>query len=164
MEQLKAMIFTYIKENQITNEKLIQLLFGICKEFKTAKEGKTNPIILLYLMNNIDTFYDILQDILQTCVCEYYTDYEKAYKNTMKYVYNTYFKQAQKELQKQFYKNITSRTIAPITITLITEEQKQTWQELENRTYYNLQKRQQVFTSTKQKQQTINKLQKLNII
>lgn len=164
MEQLKAMIFNYIKQNNITNENLIKLLFGICKEFKTAKQGKTNPIILLYLMNNIDTFYDILQDILQTCVCEYYSNESTAYKNTLKYVYNTYFKQTQKQKQIQYYKNITSKTIPTITITLITEDQKSYWQELENRTYNNLVKTKRVFTSTRQKEQTKQKLQKLKII
>lgn len=164
MEQLKAMVFEYIKQTNITNENLIKLLFGICKEFKTAKEGKTNPIILLYLMNKIDAFYDILHDILQTCVCEYYADSDNAYKNTLKYVYNTYFKQTQVQKQIQYYKNITNKTIPTITITLITNEQKEYWQELENRTYNNLNRVKKVFINGRQKEQTINKLHKLDLI
>lgn len=164
MKQIKAMIFTYIQENHITNENLIKLLFGIAKEFKTAKEGKTNPVILLSLMNNIDTFYDILQDILQQCVLEYYTDNENAYKNTLKYIYNTYFKQGQKQKQIQYYKNISQKTIPTITITLITDSQKNYWQELENRTYNNLQKYGRCFCGGRQKEQTIEKLKKLELI
>lgn len=164
MQQLKAMIFNYIKQNNITNEDLIKLLFGIGKEFKTARQGKTNPIILLYLMNNITQFNDILEDILQTCICEYYDDCDNAYKNTMKYVYDTYFKQGQKQKQIQYYKNITQKTIPTITITLITNEQKEYWQDLENRTYNNLNKTKRVFTSTRQKEQTINKLHKLDLM
>lgn len=164
MNQLKAMIFNYIKQNNITNEDLIKLLFGIGKEFKTAKQGKTNPIILLYLMNNITTFSDILEDILQTCICEYYSDYDNAYKNTLKYVYDTYFKQAQKQKQIQYYKNITAKTIPTITITLITNEQKTYWNDLENRTYKNLNRVKKVFLNGRQKQQTINKLHQLDLL
>lgn len=164
MKQIKAMIFTYIHENHITNEDLIKLLFGVCKEFKTSKESKTNPVILLSFRNKIDAFYDILNDILQQCVFEYYEDSENAYKNTLKYVYDTYFKQNQKQNQIQYYKNISQKTVPTITITLITEAQKTYWNELENRTYNNLTKYGRCFCGGRQKEQTIEKLKKLELL
>ena len=102
-------------------------------------------------------------------------DMEKAYKNTMKYIYNTYFKAETnnnktcdlQELEKT--EHITtlyyeSRTNIQAYFNLQTDLQRSYIDSLLKRTSENLYKEKKVFTSGRQKQQTLSKLKKLDII
>lgn len=171
MEQVKAMIFNYINKNNLKDEELHKLLFGIAKE--TGKTKAINYICWLYLNNNYDTFKDILEDILQEATTNYYTDTNTAYKNTMNYIYRTYTRQV-KYHTKQDINDITVATniandrpkhyYTSYQIITDTKEQKDYYNELVERTEKNLEKAKRVFIGSKQKPQTINKLQKLKMI
>lgn len=172
MNNIKKMIFGYINENDITEEDLIKLFFTIAKE--SVKTKQINPLTQLFYMHTQD-FKDILEDILQECYMEYMQDIEKAYKNTMKYIYNTYFKAETnnnktcdlQELEKT--ENITtiyyeSKANIQAYFNLQTDLQRSYVDSLLKRTSENLYKDKKVFTSGRQKEQTINKLHKLDII
>lgn len=175
MEQLKRLIFEQMNKLQIENTKenteLYTLVFGIFKE--NAKTKQINPCVWLYLNNDYNSFSYILQDIIQQCITEYYTDTTTAYKNTLKYVYNQYYKTQTKNRPIEHYEQELSTTIDTeqvnehftyYNIKLDTQEKAEYYKQLVLRTQTNLSKRQQVFTSKRQKEQTLNKLNKLQII
>ena len=176
MEQLKRMIFTELQklsiENTKENEELYTLIFGIFKE--NAKTKQINPAVWLYLNNDLTSFSYILEDIISQCITEYFTDATTAYKNTLKYIYHTYYKTQTRQRPLEHYENEITATIDDDTvqasfkyynIKLDTKEKQDYYNSIVLRTYDNLHKKQKrVFTSTRQKQQTINKLQKLQII
>lgn len=171
MEGLKKMIFNYIDKNNITEEELQKLLFAIAKD--TAKTKAINYLCWLYLKYEQHTFTTILEDVLQEAVANYYTEPTTAYKETMHYIYTTYTKQVKKDTitsieditvacglngykEKHYIKNYTINTS--------TQEQKEYYDYIIERTEKNLQTKKQVFQSNRQKEQTINKLNKLNIL
>ena len=172
MNNIKKMIFDYINQNDITEENLIKLFFTIAKE--SAKTKQINPLTQLFYRHTKD-FEDILEDILQECYLEYMQDSERAYKNTMKYIYNTYFKAETnqnktcdlQELEKTehittiYYEN---KANIQAYFNLQTDLQRSYIDSLLKRTSENLYKERKVFTSGRQKAQTINKLHKLDII
>ena len=176
MEQLKAMIFEQMNKLQIENTKenkdLYILVFGIFKE--NIKTKQSNPCVWLYLNNDATSFSLILQDILMQCITEYYTDKDTAYKNTLKYVYNQYFKTQTRQRPLEYHENElqttmdaeqVQETFASYTIKLDTKDKQEYYKSIVLRTYNNLQQKQKrVFTSIRQKQQTIDKLKKLQII
>lgn len=176
MEQLKKMIFEQMKKLQIENtkenEELYTLVFGIFKE--NAKTKQINPATWLYLNNDVNSFKYILDDIISQAITEYYTDTTTAYKNTLKYIYHNYYKTQTRQRPLEHYENEVTTTIDDeqtqasfnyYNIKLDTKEKQEYYKSIVLRTYDNLHKKQKrVFTSTRQKQQTINKLQKLQII
>lgn len=166
------MIFNYINKNGITEVELQKLFFAIAKD--SIKTKQINPLTQLYYRHTKD-FNDILEDILQECYLEYMQDIEKAYKNTMKYIYNTYFKASVnnnktcdlQELEKT--EHITtiyyeSKTNIQAYFNLQTDLQRSYVDSLLKRTSENLYKEKKVFTSGRQKAQTLSKLKKLDII
>lgn len=176
MEQLKRLIFEQMNKLQIENTKenqeLYTLVFGIFKE--NAKTKQINPCVWLYLNNDYNSFSYILQDILQQAITEHFTDTTTAYKNTLKYVYNQYYKTQTRQRPLEYHENEITTTIDTEQVTehftsyeikLDTEAKKEYYKSIVLRTYENLNKKQKrVFTSTRQKEQTIAKLQKLQII
>jgi len=173
MKQVKRMIFEFVTNNNLTNEELIKLLFGIARE--TAHTQVINPIMQLYFSNNIENFTDILYDILLECLTNYYENSEKAYKTTMKYIYSQYFKAQtngnttenldtleHKEALKPLYSHYNIKVTNYFTVN--TKEQIKYIDELIKRTQNNLINSKRVFTSTRQKNQTINKLKALKIL
>ena len=176
MEQLKAMIFEQMNKLQIENTEenkdIYTLVFGIFKE--NVKTKQINPCVWLYLNNDYNSFSYILQDILMQAITEHYTDTTTAYKNTLKYVYHNYYKTQTRQRPLEHYENEITTTIdteqvqqtfASYTIKLDTKDKQEYYKSLVLRTEKNLKSKQQrVFTSSRQKQQTINKLQKLQII
>lgn len=171
MEGLKKLIFNYIDKNNITNEDLKKLLFAIAKD--TAKTKAINYLCWLYLKTETNTFKDILEDTLQQAVVEFYTDKELAYKNTMAYIYKTYTSQIRKNTitsidnvnincglngsnQKHYIKTYTIRQD--------TKEQAEYYNHLIDIYYKNSERGKGVFKDKTQKQQVINKLQKLQMI
>lgn len=172
MNNIKKMIFDYIDSNDITEEETRKLLFAIAKD--TIKTKQINPITQLYY-KHIKDFSYILDDIMQQAMLEYMLDSEKAYKNTMKYIYNTYFKAETnnnktcdlQELEKT--EHITtiyyeSTTNIQAYFNIQTDLQRNYIDKLLQRTSENLYKDKKVFTSGRQKEQTINKLRKLDLI
>ena len=166
------MIFGYINTNDITEEELIKLFFALAKD--TIKTKQINPLTQLYYRHTKD-FKDILDDILQECYLEYMQDIETAYKNTMKYIYNQYFKAETnnnktcdlQELEKTEHITTiyyTSKANIQAYFNLQTDLQRSYIDSLLKRTNENLYKDKKVFTSGRQKTQTINKLKKLDII
>ena len=131
--------------------------------------------MLLYL-NNAKDFTDTLDDVLQQAVLNYYEylDIDIAYKNTQKYIYNQHTKRQNNHtdidtIEHLLYTDIDTEqvqdTFTRYEIKLDTKEKAEYYKSLVLRTENNLKsKRQQVFTSSRQKQQTITKLQKLQII
>jgi len=172
MNNIKKMIFDYINANDITEDEIKKLFFAIAKE--SIKTRQVNPLTQLFYKHTQD-FKDILDDILQECYMEYMQDMEKAYKNTMKYIYNTYFKaitnnnttQDLQELEKKEHlTNIyyESKTNIQAYFNIQTDLQKSYLDSLLERTNNNLYNTKRVFTSTRQKEQTLSKLKKLDII
>ena len=167
MEQLKAMIFQKIKQNNIQDEELQKLLFGLFKE--NAKTKQLNPLVWLYF-NNTD-FNDILKDIIIEAIANYYEDPQTAYKQTFKYVYKQYYKPQttnrpleQHENELLHEEDNHRRCSWNITHYYTKVEQKEYWNSITLRTYNNLQTHKKVFINGRQKQQTLNKLKKLNMI
>ena len=172
MNNIKKMIFGYINKNDITEVELQKLFFAIARD--SVKTKQINPLTQLYYRHTKD-FEDILEDIMQECYLEYMQDIETAYKNTMKYIYNTYFKAETnnnktcdlQELEKT--EHITtiyyeSKANIQAYFNLQTDLQRSYVDNLLKRTSENLYKDKKVFTSGRQKSQTINKLHKLDII
>lgn len=181
MKQLKAMIFDLLAEKQlgelktscnIFTEEFKRLIFGLFKE--NAHTRQINPAVWLYLNNDSSSFRLILEDIFQECYKNYLENKETAYKNTMKYVYNQYYKRQvrnrpiehhEQELATTLDNNTVNERFTSYSLKLDTKEKQEYYKSLVIRTYNNLhQKQKRVFTSTRQKEQTINKLQKLQII
>lgn len=176
MEQLKRMIFEQMNKLQIENTKenqeLFTLVFGIFKE--NAKTKQINPCTWLYLNNDYNAFSYILQDILMQAITEYYENKETAYKNTLKYVYHNYYKTQTRQRPLEHYEqelfttmdaDTVQETFTSYEIKLDTQAKQEYYKSIVLRTYNNLQQKQKrVFTSTRQKEQTITKLQKLQII
>lgn len=173
MEQLKAMIFEYINKNSITDDELKKLYFALAKE--TAKTKNINRLCLLYL-NNMQNFYSTLEDILQQATLNYfeYLDINIAYKETQKYVYNQHTKRQDNHTDVENVEHLllteidaehVQETFASYTIKLDSKDKAEYYKSLILRTEKNLKSKQQrVFTSSRQKQQTLNKLQKMQII
>ena len=172
MNNIKKMIFDYINANDISEDEIKKLFFAIAKE--SIKTRQVNPLTQLFYKHTKD-FKDILDDILQECYLEYMQDMEQAYKNTMKYIYNTYFKastnnnttQDLQELEKTEHLTTIyyeSKTNIQAYFNIQTDLQKSYLDSLLERTNNNLYNTKRVFTSTRQKDQTINKLKKLDII
>ena len=176
MVQLKAMIFAELQKLNIKNTKenkeLYTLVFGIFKE--NAKIKQINPATWLYLNNDLHSFSSILEDILQETIKNYYIDKDTAYKNTLKYIYHQYFKTQTRNRPIEYHESDLVTTIdseqvqesfTSYEIKLDTIEKQKYYKSIVLRTYNNLHKKQKrVFTSIRQKEQTINKLQKLQII
>lgn len=149
-----------------------QLIFGIFKE--NAKTKQINPAVWLYLNNDNNSFKYILEDIFHECYCNYLEDSEMAYKNTMKYIYNTYYKTQTRQRPLEHHENEIITTIDDeqtqasfnyYSIKLDSKEKADYYKSILLRTYDNLHKKQKrVFTSTRQKQQTLDKLKKLQMI
>lgn len=149
-----------------------QLIFGIFKE--NAKTKQINPAVWLYLNNDTNSFKYILQDILQECYTNYLENKDTAYKMTMRYIYHTYYKTQTRQRPLEHYEQELSTTIDTeqvqdtfkyYNVKLDTKDKQEYYKSIVLRTYENLHKKQKrVFTSTRQKEQTINKLQKLQII
>lgn len=172
MNNIKKMIFNYINKNGITEVELHKLFFAIAKD--SIKTKQINLLTQLYYRHTKD-FNDILEDILQECYLEYMQDIEKAYKNTMKYIYNTYFKAETnnnktcdlQELEKTEHITTiyyTSKANIQAYFNMQTDLQRSYVDSLLKRTSENLYKEKKVFTSGRQKTQTVSKLKKLDII
>lgn len=173
MKQLKAMIFDYIDKNGITNEELKKLLFAIAKE--TTKTKHINRVVVLYLQNRTD-FKDTLEDILQQAVLNFYTDKETAFKITMRYVYNQHTKRinnhydvdTMETIDNGLYVEIDTEQVqerfARYNIQLDSKEKQEYYTHLIIRTEKNSKKRGGAFKDKRQREQTINKLKKLQII
>ena len=172
MNNIKKLIFNYINDNNIDNDDVKKLLFALAKD--TVKTKQINPLTQLFY-NHTKDFEYILDDILQQAILESLLDLEKAYKNTMHYIYNTYFKATTNnnktcdltELEKT--EHITtiyyeSTTNIQTYFNIQTDLQRNYIDNLLQRTSENLYKDKKVFTSGRQKDQTLNKLKKLNII
>lgn len=171
MEQLKRMIFNYTNEIQVTNDaEFMTLIFGIFKE--NAKTKQLNPCAWLYLNNDYNAFNLILQDIIQECYALYLENKETAFKECYKYVYYTYYRPQTTNRPIEYYENelivdkVHSRSCSwRVTHNLNTKVQKEYYKSIVTRTARNLKlAKPQVFTSQRQKQQTINKLKSLGII
>lgn len=172
MNNIKKLIFNYINDNNIDDDEIKRLLFAIAKD--TVKTRQLNPLTQLYY-NHTKDFEYILQDILQQAMLESLLDLERAYKNTMKYIYSTYFKATTnnnktcdlQELEKT--EHITtiyyeSTTNIQAYFNIQTDLQRNYIDNLLKRTSENLYKDKKVFTSGRQKDQTMSKLKKLDII
>lgn len=176
MKQLKAMIFEQMNKLQIENTKenqeLYTLVFGIFRE--NAKTKQINPCVWLYLNNDLTSFSYILEDITQQTITEYYENKETAFKNVFRYVYQQYYKTQTRQRPIDYHEKELFTTIdieqvqerfSYYKLKLDTQEQRDYYKSLLLRTYDNLHKKQKrVFTSIRQKEQTIAKLQKLQII
>lgn len=170
MEQVKRMIFNYTNENGLANNtEFVKLAFAIFKE--TTHTKRINPFVWLYLNNNYDAFKLILEDILQQLYMLYLEDSEKAFSNIYTYAFSTYYNpQANNEPLENYENELTvdkvhSRSCSwRVTHNLNTKIQKEYYKSLVTRTTKNLQTRKQVFTSKKQKEQTLKKLASLGII
>lgn len=173
MQQLKAMIFDYINKNNITDVDLKKLLFSIAKE--TVKTKHINRLATLYLQNRTD-FKDTLEDILQQAVLNFYTDKEMAYKMTMRYIYNQHTKRINYHYDIDTMETIDNGLFVEIdteqvqerfsyyNIQLNTKEKQDYYTHLLIRTEKNSKKRGGAFKDKRQREQTINKLKKLQII
>ena len=170
MEQVKRMIFNYTNDNGLANDtEFVKLAFAIFKE--TTHTKRINPFVWLYLNNNYNAFSLILEDILQELYMLYLEDSEKAFGNIYTYAFNTYYNPMANNEPLENYENeltvdkVHSRACSwRVTHNLNTKIQKEYYRALVTRTARNLHSRKQVFASSRQKQQTIDKLKKLGII
>ena len=170
MEQVKRMIFNYTNDNGLANDiEFVKLAFAIFKE--TTHTKRINPFVWLYLNNNYNAFSLILEDILQELYMLYLEDSEKAFGNIYTYAFNTYYNpQANNEPLDQHENELTTDKIHQrscrwrITHNLNTKIQKEYYKSIVTRTARNLHSRKQVFASSRQKEQTLNKLKQLGII
>ena len=171
MKKLKSLIFKELEKNNVTNEEIQKLVFGIFKE--SVKTKQLNPAVWLYLNNSIDSFETILEDIVHQTLCEYYTDKETAFKNMYKYIYYTYYRTQTTTRPIEYYETETSISIDHYTvqqtyktyeIRLDSVEKQAYYTNLLLRTQKNSKKRGGVFKDNRQKQKTINQLKRLQII
>ena len=172
MEQLKRMLFEQMKQEQETSDSLYsenfkRLLFGLFKENKTKEQ--INPAVWLYLNNDYNAFSYILQDIFQECYTNYLENQETAYKQTMKYIYNQYYKtlcryrpveQHEQETAVMIDYEYTQEAFTSKVDKITSKDLQKYYIDLLERTDKNLIKEKKVFTSGRQKTQTITKLQK----
>lgn len=169
MNDLKRMIFDYINTNNITNEDLQMLLFAIAKE--TANTNNINRLVWLYMKHDRDNFKMILDDALQQAILFYLEEQETAYKKTMSYIYKQYVSPCLYNAPLENYENELTyeesnhrRCSWNITHYFTKVEQKEYWQQLTLRTEQNYARTKRLFTSTRQKEQTLNKLKKLDML
>ena len=163
------MIFDYINNNNITNEEMQQLLFAIAKE--TANSQQINRLVWLYMKHDRENFKTILEDALQQAILFYLEEEETAYKKTMGYIYKQYVSPCLYNAPLEHYENELTvdyehqrRVRWNITHYFTKVEQKEYWRQLTIRTEQNYAKTKRLFTSIRQKEQTLNKLKKLEML